>query len=56
VSLATLELEPAGDGTRLKFTEQAAFLEGSDGIERRREGWNVLLDRLTTALDAGESR
>lgn len=54
VSLATLELEPADGGTRLKFTEQAAFLEGSDGVERRRDGWNVLLDRLATLLAGGE--
>jgi uncharacterized protein YndB with AHSA1/START domain len=56
VSLATLELGPVGDGTRLKFTEQAAFLEGSDGVDRRRDGWNVLLDRLTTLLAGGELR
>jgi len=56
VSLATLELAPAGVGTHLKFTEQGAFLEGSDGVERRRDGWNVLLDRLTTLLEGGELR
>ena len=31
VSLATLEIEPAGSGTRLRYTEQAAFFEGADG-------------------------
>lgn len=56
VSLATLELAPAAEGTRLKFTEQAAFLEGSDGVERRRDGWNVLLDRLTSLIADGELR
>lgn len=56
VSLSTLELTPAEDGTALKFTEQAAFLEGADGIDRRRDGWNVLLDRLTTLLAGGELR
>lgn len=56
VSLLTLELEKAGSGTHLRFTEQAAFLEGGDGVEGRRQGWNVLLDRLTLLLAAGELR
>jgi uncharacterized protein YndB with AHSA1/START domain len=56
VSLSTLELEKAGSGTQLRFTEQAAFLEGGDGVEARRQGWNVLLDRLTTLLAGGELR
>jgi uncharacterized protein YndB with AHSA1/START domain len=49
-SLTTMELEPVGPKTRLRFTEQVAFFEGADGTERRREGWGVLLDRLTAAL------
>jgi hypothetical protein len=37
VSLATVELKPAGAGTRLIFTEQGAFLDGFDtGAERER--------------------
>lgn len=30
VSLATIDLEPEGDGTRLTFTEQRAYLDGHD--------------------------
>lgn len=52
VSLVTVELEPSGSGTKMRSTEQAAFFEGSDGVERRREGWGVLLDRLGAQLDA----
>src|SRR5271154_3707123 len=37
-SLATFELVPATGGTRLIFTEQAAFFEGADGPEMRKDG------------------
>ena len=30
VSLATVEITPAGDGTRLAYTEQGAFFDGAD--------------------------
>jgi uncharacterized protein YndB with AHSA1/START domain len=50
VSLLTVEFEPAGAETRFRLTEQAAFLENSDGVDRRRTGWGELLDRLGTAL------
>jgi len=53
VSLATIEFEPSGSGTRLRFTEQAAFFEGADGAERRQVGWNVLLDKLGEELEKG---
>jgi uncharacterized protein YndB with AHSA1/START domain len=46
-SLATIELLPSGTGTDLICTHQGAFFEGSDGPERREEGWRKLLDRLT---------
>jgi uncharacterized protein YndB with AHSA1/START domain len=45
-SLVTVELEPAGGGTRLTLTHQGAFFEGADGPEMRKEGWGKLLDRL----------
>jgi len=45
-SLATVELTAYGKGTRLTFTEQAAFFERSDGPELRKEGWGQLLKRL----------
>jgi len=50
VSLATVELKPAGAGTRLTFTEQAVFLDGYvDGGSRER-GTRVLLDQLEALL------
>ena len=45
-SLATFEMLEAGEGTKLVFTEQAAFFEGADGPEMRKEGWVQLLARL----------
>ena len=53
VSLATVELNEDGRGTRLLFTEQAAFLEGGDGPKMREEGWTVLLTKLEQHLAAG---
>jgi uncharacterized protein YndB with AHSA1/START domain len=49
-SLASVELTPDGDGTRLKFTEQAAFFEGGDGPRLRQRGWGTLFDRLGETL------
>jgi uncharacterized protein YndB with AHSA1/START domain len=49
-SLATITVEPAGSGTKLRFTEQAAFFEDSDGVEVRRGGWTELLDALGQSL------
>ena len=51
VSLATVELVPEGDGTRLTFTEQAAFLEGGDGPAMREEGTRALLDNLVAEVE-----
>ncbi len=45
-SLATMQFEPAGAGTRLTFTEQGAFLDGYDDAGKREEGWRGLLDQL----------
>ena len=51
VSLATVELSAAGNGgTRLLFTEQAAFFDPSDGAHLREAGWRELLSRLEKAL------
>jgi uncharacterized protein YndB with AHSA1/START domain len=44
VSLATLELKPAGTATRLVMTEQGAFLDGYDDAGSREHGSNYLLD------------
>lgn len=53
VSLATVELEPAGKGTRLRFTEQGAFLDGYDDVAGREEGTRALLEALGKELQQG---
>lgn len=50
VSLATVELKPAGAGTRLIYTEQGAYLDGHDYPAEREHGTGVLLDQLGEAL------
>ncbi len=50
VSLATVELKPAGDGTQLVFTEQAVFLDGYDDAGSRERGTRGLLDQLDAHL------
>jgi uncharacterized protein YndB with AHSA1/START domain len=51
VSLATMELIREGEGTRLKFTEQGAFLdEWADHAAGREEGTRLLLDALGKAV------
>jgi uncharacterized protein YndB with AHSA1/START domain len=53
VSLATVEFEPEGDGTRLVFTEQGAFLDGHDLPSRREHGMGSLLDALGAEFGSG---
>jgi uncharacterized protein YndB with AHSA1/START domain len=50
VSVATVEFEPAGTGTRLIFTEQDVFLDGHDKVEYREQGTKSLLNGLDEAL------
>jgi uncharacterized protein YndB with AHSA1/START domain len=50
VSLATLEIKPAGTATRLVMTEQGAFLDGYDDAGSREHGSNFLLDALGNSL------
>ena len=51
VSLATLEIEPAGAGrTKLKVCEQGAFLDGYDDAGKREHGTGDLLDKLGASL------
>ena len=50
VSLATVELTPAGTGTRLVYTEQAAFFDGADKPEMREAGCRELLEKLGEEL------
>ena len=49
-SLGTVELAPEGRGTRLTYTEQAAFFEGADGPPMREEGWRSLFGNLDAEL------
>jgi uncharacterized protein YndB with AHSA1/START domain len=49
-SLATVQLEPAGNGTRLIFTEQGVFLDGLDTPAEREHGTGPLLDALGAYL------
>jgi uncharacterized protein YndB with AHSA1/START domain len=49
-SQATFELLPAEKGTKLVFTEQAAFFEGADGAQIREGGWRQLLEQLAKDL------
>jgi len=50
VSLATVTFKPEGAGTRLVFTEQAAFLDDFDDGGGRERGTNILLDQLGAEL------
>jgi uncharacterized protein YndB with AHSA1/START domain len=50
VSLGTVQLEPQGDGTRLTYTEQGAYLDGLDSPEQRQQGTGGLFDALGEEL------
>jgi uncharacterized protein YndB with AHSA1/START domain len=50
VSVATVEFQPEGSGTRLVLTEQGAFLDGHDTPAQREHGTGELLDALGRAL------
>ncbi len=49
-SIATVEITPEGSGTRLRFTEQAVFLDGYDDAGSRERGTGGLLDALDKTL------
>ena len=53
VSLASVEFKADGGGTRLMFTEHAAFFDGADGLQMREQGWQELLGRLDAFLQQG---
>jgi uncharacterized protein YndB with AHSA1/START domain len=55
VSLATVQLEAAGGGTRLTYTEQGAYLDGLDTPDQREEGTGQLLDALGRSLEGASS-
>ena len=50
VSLATIELHPAGKGTRMVVTEQGVFLDGLDQPAQRKHGTELLLAQFEAAL------
>ena len=53
VSLGTIQLEPQGDGTRLTYTEQGAYLDRLDTPEQRQQGTGGLFDALGEELARG---
>ena len=50
VSLGTTEFKPAGQGTKLVYTEQSVFLDGHDDAGAREHGTRALFDNLDAAL------
>ena len=50
VSLTTVELLQAGNGTRVIHTEQGAFFGGIDSASGREEGCRLLLEKLASEL------
>jgi uncharacterized protein YndB with AHSA1/START domain len=53
VSLSTVTFGPAGEGTRLTYTEQGAFLDGHDTAASREHGTREMLGALAGALADG---
>jgi uncharacterized protein YndB with AHSA1/START domain len=51
VSLATVQLTPEGENTRLTYTEQGAFLDGLDTPEQRQQGSGGIFDALGAELE-----
>lgn len=51
-SLATIEFLDAREGTRLKLTEQGAFLDGYDDAGSREAGTRQLLDAVAKVVEA----
>jgi uncharacterized protein YndB with AHSA1/START domain len=49
-SLATFQLVNDAKGTKLIFTDQGAYFDGSDGAKIREGGWKELLERLAQEL------
>jgi uncharacterized protein YndB with AHSA1/START domain len=50
VTLSSLDLEPDGDRTRVSYTEQIVFMDGQDGIEKRRDGTEQAFETIETML------
>ncbi len=54
-SVATVDIQPHGAGARIVFTEQAAFLDGLDKVEYRRQGWEELIAALGAELGEAQA-
>jgi uncharacterized protein YndB with AHSA1/START domain len=50
MTLCTVEISADGKGTKLKLTDQSAFLDGRERPDERRSGWGAVLDKLTAFL------
>jgi len=50
VSITTIELLPLGDQTKIKFTEQGAFLRDPADAPQREQGTHFLLDSIEAFL------
>jgi uncharacterized protein YndB with AHSA1/START domain len=53
VSVATIELEAHGSGTRLTLTEYGVYLDGQDTSEAREHGTKVMIEALGAYVDGG---
>jgi uncharacterized protein YndB with AHSA1/START domain len=53
VGVSTVELLPDGSGTKLRYTEQTVYLDGTDTPQERQRGTNAMLDQLGEALAQG---
>jgi uncharacterized protein YndB with AHSA1/START domain len=51
VSVATVEIEASGTGTRLTLTEQGVYLDGLDTPAAREHGTNALMDTLGALVE-----
>jgi len=56
LTLCTVELAATVAGTRVRLTDQSAFLERRERPEDRRGGWGRILERLGEFLGRGEKR
>jgi uncharacterized protein YndB with AHSA1/START domain len=55
VTVATVEFQPSGRGTRLVLTEQGVFLDGHETAAQREEGTRLLLESLAASLLGDEA-
>jgi uncharacterized protein YndB with AHSA1/START domain len=54
VSLATVELEPHGEGTRMTLTEYGVYLDGHDTPQQREHGTAEMMDALGKFVESGD--